>query len=145
MAAHKNSIHSEVARLQSQLSALRTVKALCETNRQREKEQKEVKENFERQQREMAAIRKADEERRAKEAADKQHAQNIDGFDSNSEGVDCTDYTFVDACANVKGGKPECEKRCTNRHFLYVFEKSQRYRCRWQGESKGWSPLLNLE
>jgi len=135
--AHKNSISSEVGRLQSQLSALRTLKALCETERQRDKEQKVLKANLERQQREMAAIRKADQERRAKEAADKQHRQDIDGFDSNSEGVDCTEYTFVDACANVKGGKTECEKRCTNRHVLYVIEKSQRYRCRWQGEGKG--------
>jgi len=138
-------LHSSLGRLQRQVSALRTLKALCKQNEKSRTRQEELRRDLAMQRQQRERERRADEARRQATLREKknkaQHEQDTAGFGANDVGVDCSTYTFVAACKDEKRGQAECEGngsnhpgRCSNRHNLLGFEKTQRYRCRWSEE-----------
>lgn len=138
----KLKLDSAVSKLEAQLSALRTLRALCKQNKDTRARDEEYRRDQALQQQRREAQRKVDEARYAENQRvakkKEQHDQDTLGFASN-EYVDCSRYTFIAECKDVKTNQADCEGsgskpgRCSNRHGIFG-EKTQRYRCRWSAE-----------
>merc|ERR1719409_2045802 len=126
-------MESALLDLRENYNFLRNTQGRCKQNRLSAENHREVMALEARRQKELAEINREAKLRRVKSDERREEEQDTGGFpDSKTpKGVNCRRYHFVDECKNVKGGKKECEGRCTN-HYTAGFERKQRYRCQRQ-------------